>query len=205
MSLKWRWALIAAVILLSAYLCYPLEKKIKLGLDLKGGIHLVMRVKTDDAIKTATDLDAEQLKVELAKAGITAKTVEAAGIKRISIRGVDSSKAQALRDLVSSQFSAWNLSARGGGDYEAELKPAPEREIRESAVRQALETIRNRIDKFGVAEPVVQQLGLAGRGEERILVQLPGIQNTERVKELIGSPAVLEWKLVSIPPGIQAR
>jgi preprotein translocase subunit SecD len=201
MPLKWRWAIIAALTLLSTYLCYPLPERIKLGLDLKGGIHLVMQVKTDDAIKASTDLDMETLRAELGKAGVKADKIEHGGNDRIVVSGVDSAKSGDFRDLVTGKFSAYDLSSRGGGAFELQLKPAQARAIRETSVRQALETIRNRIDKFGVAEPVVQQIGMAGGGDEKILVQLPGIQNTERVKELIGSPAYLEWKLVSIPPG----
>ncbi|HEV8336967.1 MAG TPA: protein translocase subunit SecD [Candidatus Polarisedimenticolia bacterium] len=201
MPLKWRWVLIAFVTLLSVYLCYPLQQKIKLGLDLKGGIHLVMQVKTDDAIKASLDLDMETLRAELAKRGVTPERIEHSGVDRMIVSGVDPAKGSELRELVSAQFSAYDLSAKGGGAFELRLKPAQARAIRETSVRQALETIRNRIDKFGVSEPVVQQIGFAGGGGEQILVQLPGIQNTERVKELIGSPAYLEWKLVSIPPG----
>jgi len=204
MPLKWRWVLIAVVTLLAFYLCFPIQQKIKLGLDLKGGIYLVMRVKTDDAVKASTDLDLETLRVELAKRGVTPQKLEAAGPGRMSLAGVDSAKVSAFQDLVSSQFSAYGLSSRGGGEFEMAMKPARVREIRESSLRQALETIRNRVDKFGVSEPVIQQVGFAGGGDERILVQLPGIQNTERVKELIGSPAYLEWKLVSIPPGYRS-
>ena len=201
MPLKWRWALIISVTLLASYLCFPLQEKIKLGLDLKGGIHLVMRVKTDDAVKASTDLDVETLRSELGKRGVTPQKLESAGVGEIAVGGVDSAKASDFRDLVAAQFSAYSVSAKGGGDFELQMKPARVREIRESSLRQALETIRNRVDKFGVSEPVIQQVGFAGGGDERILVQLPGIQNTERVKELIGSPAYLEWKLVSIPPG----
>ena len=201
MPLKWRWVLIIVVTAVASYLCFPLQEKIKLGLDLKGGIHLVMRVKTDDAVKASTDLDVETLRSELAKRGVTPQKLESAGVGEILVQGVDSAKATDFRDLVSSQFSAYSMDSRGGGDFRLEMKPARVREIRESSLRQALETIRNRVDKFGVSEPVIQQVGFAGGGDERILVQLPGIQNTERVKELIGSPAYLEWKLVSIPPG----
>ena len=204
MPLKWRWLLIAAMTLLGAFLCYPLQDKIKLGLDLRGGIHLVMAVKTDDAIKASTDLDLETLRAELLKRGVAPEKFEAVGVDRLVVGGVDSAKSGAFRDVVSSQFSAYDLSSRGGGSYELHLKAAQARAIRETSVRQALETIRKRIDKFGVAEPVVQQIGFAGGGEEKILVQLPGIQNTDRVKELIGSPAYLEWKLVSIPPGYKS-
>jgi preprotein translocase subunit SecD len=205
MPLKWRWVIIAVVTLLAFFLCYPIQEKIKLGLDLKGGIHLVMRVKTDDAVKASTDLDMETLRSELAKRGVTPQKLETAGVGRIVAGGVDSAKATDFRDLVSSQFSAYSFSSKGGGDFELEMKPARIREIRESSLRQALETIRNRVDKVGVSEPVIQQVGFAGGGDERILVQLPGIQNTERVKELIGSPAYLEWKLVSIPPGYRVE
>ena len=203
MPLKWRWAIIAAVTLLALYLCYPIQQKIKLGLDLKGGIHLVMRVKTDDAIKASTDLDLEVLRAELSKRSVNPETMEVAGPGRMHVKGVDSAKASAFQDLVSTQFSAYTASSRGGGEFDLAMKPARIREIRESSLRQALETIRSRVDKFGVTEQVIQQVGFAGGGDERILVQLPGIQNTERVKDLIGSPAYLEWKLVSVPPGLR--
>jgi preprotein translocase subunit SecD len=203
MPLKWRWAIIAAVTLLGLYLCYPIQEKIKLGLDLKGGIHLVMRVKTDDAVKASTDLDLEVLRAELSKRGVNPGTMEVDGPGRIHIKGVDSAKVPDFQDLVSTQFSAYSSSSRGGGEFSLAMKPPRVREIRESSLRQALETIRSRVDKFGVTEQVIQQVGFAGGGDERILVQLPGIQNTERVKDLIGSPAYLEWKLVSIPPGLR--
>ena len=203
MPLKWRWAIIAAVTLLALYLCYPIQDKIKLGLDLKGGIHLVMRVKTDDAVKASTDLDLEVLRAELGKRGVNPEAMEVESPGRIQVKGVDSAKVPAFQDLVSTQFSAYSASSRGGGEFNLAMKPARIREIRESSLRQALETIRSRVDKFGVTEQVIQQVGFAGGGDERILVQLPGIQNTERVKDLIGSPAYLEWKLVSIPPGLR--
>src|SRR5262249_44445288 len=158
--LKWRWVIIGLVTLASFFLCFPLQEKIKLGLDLNGGIHLVMRVKTDDAIKAATDLDLETLRAELTKRGVTRQKMEAVAVGR-----VDSAKASDFRDLATSQFSAYNLSSKGGGDFELEMKPAREREIRESSLRQALETIRNRVDKFGVSEPVIQQVGFAGGGD----------------------------------------
>jgi preprotein translocase subunit SecD len=143
----------------------------------------------------------ETLRSELGKKGVTLEKAESTALGRIRLSGVDSAKSSVLQDVVSSQFSAYTPASRGGGVYELAMKPARIKEIRESSLRQALETIRNRVDKFGVAESVVQQVGFAGAGDERILVQLPGIQNTERVKELIGSPAYLEWKMVSVPPG----
>ncbi|HEU5179733.1 MAG TPA: protein translocase subunit SecD [Candidatus Polarisedimenticolia bacterium] len=203
MPLKWRWAIIAAVTLAALILCYPIQEKIKLGLDLKGGVHLVMRVKTDDAVKASTDLDLEVLRAELTKRGVTPETMEVTAPGRMHLKGVDSAKVSAFQDLASTQFSAYTASSHGGGEFDLAMKPARVREIRESSLRQALETIRSRIDKFGVSEQVIQQVGFAGGGDERILVQLPGIQNTERVKDLIGSPAYLEWKLVSIPPGLR--
>src|SRR5262245_22998459 len=159
MPLKWRWAIIAAVTLIALILCYPIQEKIKLGLDLKGGVHLVMRVKTDDAIKASTDLDLEVLRSELTKRGVNPETMEDEGPGRIHVKGIDSAKATAFQDLVSTQFSAYGASSRGGGEYALAMKPARVREIRESSLRQALETIRSRIDKFGVTEQVIQQVG----------------------------------------------
>ncbi len=109
MPLKWRWVLIVFLTVLSCVLAYPPSQKIKLGLDLKGGIHLVMRVKTDDAVKAATDLDLELLRSELQKKGVVPQRIDSVGVDRIDIHGVDSTKATDLREVVSSQFSAWSL------------------------------------------------------------------------------------------------
>src|SRR5207249_7927662 len=96
------------------------------------------------------------------------------------------------------------VQSPGPGRLRLQLRPSEEAAIRDSAVRQALETIRTRVDKFGVAEPTIQREGI-GAKDRKSVVQLPGVEDPERVKDLIGSPAFLEWKLVKVPPGVVAE
>lgn len=168
--------------------------KIQLGLDLQGGSHLLLEVKLDDAVKNALRRRADDLKRELASNKIDAMvSQDASGAVLVSLKN-GSQRSQFLdlanklfNDMTVSQASAEN----GGPVYRLNFKPGELAQARAAAMDQALETIRNRIDQLGVRETTVQR-----EGEDRILVQLPGIQDPERAKELIGKTAVLEFKLV---------
>lgn len=199
-DVRTRLVIIAGCIALSAYLVYPLTRTINLGLDLKGGIHMVMRVKTDDAIKAELDLSGERIRASLAEKGMAPSHVATDG-GALVLQGIDSAKAGEARSLLRDQFPQYSVESSGEGALRLTLRPADEAGIRDAAVRQALETIRTRVDKFGVAEPTIQRKGV-GPDADQILIQLPGIEDPERVKDLIGSPAFLEWKLVKVPPGV---
>ncbi len=204
LDIRWRLGLIFGLLLVCAIAVYPPVEKIHLGLDLKGGIHMVMRVKTDDALKAEIDLSQEKIRSALGEKGLAPAKISADGMNAIVLEGTDAARIGEIRDLLSSQFRQYNITSPGPGRLRLQLSPKDESDTRDSAVRQALETIRTRVDKFGVAEPTIQRQGIGPRAD-RILIQLPGVEDPERVKDLIGSPAFLEWKLVKVPPGVVAE
>jgi len=167
--------------------------KIQLGLDLQGGSHLLLEVQLDAAVKTALRRRGDDLKRELASNKIDAGISEnAAGAVIVTLKN-GSQRSQFL-DVVDRLFNDMTVNqaaGTGGAAYTLNFKPRQLAQARSSAMDQALETIRNRIDQLGVRETTVER-----EGEDRILVQLPGIQDPERAKELIGKTAVLEFKLV---------
>jgi preprotein translocase subunit SecD len=200
-DIRVRLLVVLGVTVLCAYLIYPPPERVHLGLDLKGGIHMVMRVKTDDAVKAEVDLAQERIRQALGEKGLAPSAIGREGLKGLRLSGIDAGRLQEAVDLLRSQFPQYRVEEQEAGRLYLELREADETQVRDGAVRQALETIRTRVDKFGVAEPTVQRQGV-GPGADRVLIQLPGVENPERVKDLIGSPAFLEWKLVKVPPGV---
>jgi len=163
--------------------------KIQLGLDLQGGSHLLLEVKLDDAVKTALKRRGDDLKRELTSNKIAADiSQEPSGA--VLVRLKDPAQRSQFLDLFDKLFNDLTINQQNGA-YVLNFKPHDLAQARAAAMDQALETIRNRIDQLGVRETTVQR-----EGEDRILVQLPGIQDPERAKELIGKTAVLEFKLI---------
>ena len=200
LDIRVRLLVIVGLTLLCGFLIYPPSRKINLGLDLKGGIHMVMRVKTDDAVKVMIDLDQERIRSALGEKGLAPASLAVEGLDVLQLSGIEAARTDEAREAIRAQFPQYDVSSNGPGRLRLALRPQDESSIRDSAVRQAVETIRTRVDKFGVAEPTIQRQGL-GPKADRVLIQLPGVENPERVKDLIGTPAFLEWKLVKIPPG----
>lgn len=176
--------------------------KIQLGLDLQGGTHLLMAVKLDEAVKTQLRRRGDDLKKELKDDKIDGDVaVDASGNPTVKLKS--SGDRSAFLDLAQKSFpdlivSSNTDSSGPGSAYSLNFRPQEETTIRSNAMDQALETIRNRIDQLGVRETTV-----AKEGDNEILVQLPGIQDPERAKELIGKTAVLEFKLVDDTNNVQ--
>ena len=170
-------------------------KKIQLGLDLKGGIHLILEVQAKEAIKATVDRLAEDVEDELKKAKIPFLTVERKGIKDINIQLVRESDIERLQNIVKKEYPEFDwkgVESRGRLKIvRLSLMDKRVEQIEHLAVTQALETIRNRIDEFGVTEPDIR-----GCGGNRILVQLPGVKDPQRAISIIGKTARLEFKLV---------
>ena len=188
-----RIALVAVVIAVSIWYLYPPAKTINLGLDLQGGIHLVLGVDVDKAIEAQVERAGDTAKAELEKRGIGVTRIERRGTSDLAIQlGSPQSWDAAVKttDEVLATFDRKEADQAAGRMLLA-LKSSEAKHIRDLAVRQGLETIRNRVDQFGVAEPSIQQ-----QGDNRILVQLPGVQDPARAKALIGKTALLEFKLV---------
>jgi len=165
-----------------------------LGLDLQGGTHLLLSVDLDKALESALDQNAEDLRRLLREANVTGVEIQRVG-PSLRIRAATQEAKNAAEKILSEQFP---ILTRTGAPEPAEgeislvLDRREVQRLREYALDQSLETIRNRIDQFGVSEPTVQR-----QGSQEILVQLPGIQDPARAKELIGKTARLEFKLVA--------
>src|SRR5579864_798807 len=167
--------------------------KIELGLDLQGGTHLLLEVKLEEAVKTALKRRGDDLKRELQTNKLDASiTQQKDGALLVTLK--NASDRTSFLDLASRAFSDLTLStaeSAAGPAYSLNFTPREALQVQNNAMDQALETIRNRIDQLGVRETTV-----AKEGDNDILVQLPGIQDPERAKELIGKTAVLEFKIV---------
>ena len=187
-----RIGLVVAVIAVCAWLLYPPKKTINLGLDLQGGLHLVLGVDVDQAIGSQVSRTGDTIKAELQKKGIGVSKVERRGVSELEVQLVSP---QQWKDAqtVWADMGTFDVkeSDPATGRVVLALKSGEIRQLRELAVRQVLETMRNRIDQFGVAEPSIQQ-----QGDNRILVQLPGVDDPQRAKALIGKTALLEFKLL---------
>jgi preprotein translocase subunit SecD len=168
--------------------------RIHLGLDLQGGSHLVLEVKVDKAIENNIERVKDEISNLLRERGISGVTLERVQGTQIHLK-VPAASVDRVRSVLKADFAnltVLNTQNSGGvTDFFLTLNKEELRSLRDYAVDQSLETIRNRIDQFGVSEPIIQR-----QGEQNILIQLPGIQDPERAKEIIGKTALLEFKLV---------
>ena len=192
-SLASRLIVIVLVVALAAIWAYPPKDKINLGLDLQGGMHMVLQVETDDAIRAETDNSIDGIQSDLEEADIAGTTVDRTSDSTFELSGVPADRDSFVEDeIVDRYYPGWNMR-RAADRLQFELSASEAKSIRELAVNQARETIRNRIDAFGVAEPIIHDEGL---GSNRIVVQLPGVDDPERIRRLIKNTAFLEFRLV---------
>jgi preprotein translocase subunit SecD len=192
-NLRWRVALTVAVIALAVWAFYPPGQKINLGLDLKGGVHLVLQVQTDDAVRIETETTSERLRDTLTRAGVPFTNVEVIPPREFRVAGIQDEGA--FRDNTVDIETVFDRSS-SAGTATFRVKPNIENDLRRQAVDQALETIERRVNELGVAEPVVARHG----GADQILVQLPGMDDPDRAKQLIRSTALLQLRLVEQGP-----
>ncbi|MDH4219869.1 MAG: protein translocase subunit SecD [Candidatus Aminicenantes bacterium] len=196
---RWKIVLVLAVVVLSAFLAYPPGTKIKRGLDLEGGMHLVLQVVTDDAISNETNQEILRLQDQMKRKDISYDSIikSEERIGRISLKGFDPAKEREARDLLDEYFGEWD-STFSGNNATLTMKANATTYFRDQAVKQSIETIRNRVDELGLSEiPIQRQGGLQG---ERIIVELPGIEDPERVKNILKTTAQLEWRMVEAGP-----
>jgi preprotein translocase subunit SecD len=172
-----------------------LGNRIQLGLDLKGGTHLILQVHVDDAVRVTTDQAMEQLRDEMASRNIPYTDITRQGISSILVKGVPPSRASDLDALVNQQFSIWTLGAVAGqpNSQLLSMKVSEVNQIRNQALDQSRDTIRRRIDALGLVGPEVANYG---QRDYELVVQLPGVSDPARVRGIIEKTAMLEWKLV---------
>jgi len=172
-----------------------MDKQLKLGLDLKGGVHLVLRVETDDALRLVTEQEMERLREELKTRNIPVGTLDAPDVIHFKVTGVPPAQDAAFRTAANEVQANFDRGSGVNGTYTFTMKPNIQVNLREESVIQARQTIERRINELGVAEPSIAQ-----QGTDQILVQLPGVTDIDRAKSIIGSPGLLELKIVEGSP-----
>lgn len=169
-----------------------------LGLDLRGGVHFLLEVDMDAAVKQAEDRYTDDLRLALRDAKIHYQSVNKdSGFIKITLKSVD--EKTELMALLNKNFRGLTITEpQVDNQIWLQMSEADIREIKKNAVGQNMTTLRNRVNELGVAEPVIQQ-----QGDSRIMVQLPGVQDTTRAKEILGTTATLEYRLVDTEHDVQ--
>ena len=167
-----------------------MDKQLKLGLDLKGGVHLVLRVQTEDALRLETDLESERLRDALRTANIPANVL-AISSTQFRVDGVPAGQDAAFRTAANEVQTNFERSSGTNGSYTFTMRANVQVNLRAEAVVQARQTIERRVNELGVTEPSITQ-----QGSDQIMVQLPGVTDVERAKQIMGSPGLLELKIV---------
>ena len=179
--------------------------RINLGLDLRGGMHLILQVQVDEAINSETDQVVERLRSLLREQAIGYQAVRKPDATHVQITGIPAEQLEEARRVlqenyagsaVSPAYVVGSLPAEQSG-FVLEMSPSLQAQLRQEAQRNSIETIRQRVDALGVSEPTIAE---HGRGEWEILVQLPGVDDPARVKSILQSTALLEIKLVEDGP-----
>jgi preprotein translocase subunit SecD len=168
---------------------------IHLGLDLKGGTHLILQVRVNDAVNVDSDNAIARIKEDMRTRKINyaeiAKPDPANRPDLIVVKGVAPEQSGDFRSIVQDRLPEYDANSGAENSWTITMKPTNLADLKNRAVQQAIETIRNRIDQLGVSEPVIQEHGL---GQYQILVQLPGVDDPARVKQIMQSTAMLEIK-----------
>jgi preprotein translocase subunit SecD len=178
-----------------------LTDRIHLGLDLKGGIHLVLQVMVQEAVGAETDNAVGRVQADLQQGGFPARSVLKPDPKRpelIQVQGTPADRVGDVRSLLDSRYGAqYTIGSEPNKSWSLTMKQTEVESIEQRALQQAIDTIRDRIDRIGVAEPTIQEYNL---GTNQILVELPGVDDLSRVRDIIQSTARLEIHLVVSGP-----
>ncbi|MDP9268559.1 MAG: protein translocase subunit SecD [Acidobacteriota bacterium] len=169
-----------------------IQQNIHLGLDLRGGTHLILQVMVNDAVNAETDRAVERVREGLRAKGVTAVDISKPDPvnqpEKIVVSNVAPDQTTTARNVLAETVPEYDI-ASGAGSFTVSMKPAAASDLKTRAIELAIQKIRERVDKLGVSEPVIQKHGL---GENQILVQLPGVDDPARVKDIIQSTAMLE-------------
>jgi preprotein translocase subunit SecD len=208
-SLKIRVAITVVVCLTALYFLVPTfisnipspwnqylaKEKIHLGLDLQGGMHLVLEIDTDKALESMMERSSNDLKESLMENKVRFRNLEKTKGATITMELTDAAGKTALEKVLKDQFPDLEIestTARDGGQQVVlQYNAKRAADLKKLTIEHSLETIRNRVDQFGIAEPEI-----IPEGDDRIMIQLPGIKDPERAKSLIGKTALLEFKIV---------
>jgi preprotein translocase subunit SecD len=190
-DLRWKLAVIVIVIGVGLWFTFPLGERMNLGLDLQGGMHLVLEVEAEKAVDSATDRLVTEVSEGLAKLAIPNLEVRKVAHDQLVVSVADAGRVEAVAEAMKAFPSLVPEGTKGGTELSYRLDGQRVKRLMDNAMDQALETIRNRVDEFGVAEPTIQR-----QGSRNIVVELPGIKDAARAVQLIGKTARLEFRLV---------
>ncbi len=224
-NLRWRGVVVLVLILLAFLYLTPTlsgklpgwwsgilpQEEIHLGLDLQGGMHLILGVEVDKAVENALDMDLEGLKTELREKKVRFQELRRQGTEGLAITLMRETDEEKLQDLLDTRYPEYSKEAdptKEGASYRLVLNSEAKTEEKQEAADQVLKSIRNRIDQFGVSEPDIRP-----QEDYRLLIQLPGVEDPDRAIALINQQALLEFKMVdesmtpeaalsgTVPPG----
>jgi preprotein translocase subunit SecD len=208
-QLKWKFVFILAVLLVCIYgiiglptfptsltqIKQNLSDRIQLGLDLKGGSHLVLQVQLEEVIGQRCDQTVDQISKQLHDKNIGFGEIRRVDDTHILVRSVDPATSGSFRDLVNNQFTDWAMAPAAGetDGYLLTMKPSVISQVRKDAMDQSLEVIQRRINEIGLKEPTI---AFTGRGDDEILIQLPGEGDPTHTKSVIQKGGQLQLTLV---------
>jgi preprotein translocase subunit SecD len=207
-NLSWKLTVIIGILLVFVFGIFGVPKdwsgkgvlasvadRIHLGLDLRGGTHLILQVQVNDAVNVDSDNAIARLKEDMRTRKINyadiIKPDPVNHTEMIVVKGVPPDQTSDFKSIISDRLPEYDASSGAENSWTVSMKAQNLKDLKDRAVAQAIETIRNRIDQLGVSEPVIQEHGL---GDHQILVQLPGVDDPARVKEIMQSTAMLEIK-----------
>ena len=168
--------------------------KIHLGLDLRGGIHLVLQVVVDDALNATVDDAVATARDQAARKGIQIGPVQRVSPTSFSVEGTEPARVKDMRDLLRDFFrGGWEVRESGEGRFTVEMSDLYQRQLKDQTVQEVIRTIERRVNALGVAEPLIAAQGSRG---DQILVQLPGVTDVDQAKRVIKTTAQLSLKLV---------
>src|SRR5438094_4773068 len=168
---------------------------IKLGLDLRGGIHLVLQVVTDDALNATVDDAVQTARDQATRKGIVFASAQRIDATSFAVEGVEPARVKDMRDLLRDFFRApdWDIREPAEGRFVAKMTDGYVRRIKDSTVKEAIKTLERRVNQLGVADPVITEHGSRG---DQILVQLPGVTDVAQAKRGNKTTAQLSSKIV---------
>jgi preprotein translocase subunit SecD len=204
-ELRWKAILYGSFLLACGVAIWPpyerngVPGKIHLGLDLRGGIHLVLQVVVDDALNAITDDAVTTARDQAARKGIQVASVQRVSPTSFSVSGVEPARVKDMRDLLTDFFrSGWEVRDAGEGNFTVKMTDIYARQLKEQTVQEEIRTLERRVNALGVTEPVIAATGSSG---DQILIQLPGVTDIEHAKRIIKTTAQLSLHLVENSAG----
>jgi preprotein translocase subunit SecD len=206
-ELRWRAIGYGAFLLACVVAIWPpydrdgVPGKIRLGLDLRGGIHLVLQVVVEDAWNATVDDAATTARDQASRKGIQVASVQRTSPTAFSVEGIEPARVKDMRDLARDFFrTGWDVRDAGEGKLQVQMTDLYQRQVKEQTVQEAIRTLERRVNALGVAEPVIAATGSRG---DQILVQLPGVTDVDQAKRVIKTTAQLSLRLVETSAATQ--